>query len=337
MLVATAARERRRVVSPVAAPADRRFRRAHVKPARRRATWRASGRGRRSRTACVAALAVLLRLSRRRRRRARAACCRSTASSCAATSGCRAAKCWRCSNGLRGENLVWTDLDAWRERLLASPWVRDAALRRSLPSTVEVVVVRAAADRHRPHRTADCIWSTSAASIIDEYGPQYADLDLPIVDGLSPRQRRRTLTDERAGRPGGARDHVAAGASPTIARRLSQVDVTDLHNAAVILTGDPAVIYARRGSVPAAAASRTWSSRRRCASGSPTSTTSTCGSTIASTCGRSAHGRKRRDRAASSSQATGRAKRSGHDVTDPEAEWRVKSGIWSASTSARRR
>ena len=33
-------------------------------------------------------------------------------------------------NGLRGENLVWTDLDRWRAQLLASPWVRDAALRR---------------------------------------------------------------------------------------------------------------------------------------------------------------------------------------------------------------
>ncbi|HMD34345.1 MAG TPA: FtsQ-type POTRA domain-containing protein, partial [Vicinamibacterales bacterium] len=43
--------------------------------------------------------------------------------------------------GLRGESLMWTDLDAWRSRLLASPWVRDAALRRSLPSTVEIVVL----------------------------------------------------------------------------------------------------------------------------------------------------------------------------------------------------
>src|SRR5204863_10046824 len=43
-------------------------------------------------------------------------------------------------SGMRGENIVWTDLTAWRARLLSSPWVRDAAFRRSLPSTVEVVV-----------------------------------------------------------------------------------------------------------------------------------------------------------------------------------------------------
>ena len=28
-------------------------------------------------------------------------------------------------SGLRGENLVWTDLDLWRKRLMASPWVRN--------------------------------------------------------------------------------------------------------------------------------------------------------------------------------------------------------------------
>ena len=33
---------------------------------------------------------------------------------------------------LEGESLLWTDLDRWRRRLLASPWVRDAELRRSL-------------------------------------------------------------------------------------------------------------------------------------------------------------------------------------------------------------
>ena len=74
-------------------------------------------------------------------------------------------------NGLRGESLMWTDLDAGARRLLASPWVRDAALRRSLPSTVEVVVSerqpigigridgetvsrRRARRRHRPVRPA---------------------------------------------------------------------------------------------------------------------------------------------------------------------------------------
>ena len=78
--------------------------------------------------------------------------------------------------------------------------------------------------------------------IIDQFGPHYADLDLQIVDGLAAAPGESgSMTDE-------ARAELAArligslGANPAIARRLSQVDVTDLHNASVILSGDQAVI-----------------------------------------------------------------------------------------------
>ena len=40
-----------------------------------------------------------------------------------------------------------------------------------------------------------------------------------------------------------ARLIAALKAKPDIARRLSQVDVADLHNASVILDGDPAVLH----------------------------------------------------------------------------------------------
>src|SRR5438093_11377604 len=78
-------------------------------------------------------------------------------------------------NGLRGESLVWTDLDAWRRRLLASPWVGDAALRRSLPSTVEVVI-----SERQPvgigRINSDMYLVDDRGVIIDQYGPQYTDL-----------------------------------------------------------------------------------------------------------------------------------------------------------------
>src|SRR5918996_4277941 len=40
-------------------------------------------------------------------------------------------------DGLRGTNILTADLRAYRARLLQSPWVADAALRRVLPSSVE--------------------------------------------------------------------------------------------------------------------------------------------------------------------------------------------------------
>ena len=40
-----------------------------------------------------------------------------------------------------------------------------------------------------------------------------------------------------------ARVIAAVKSKPSVARRLSQVDVSDLHNASVILNGDPAMIH----------------------------------------------------------------------------------------------
>jgi cell division protein FtsQ len=143
-------------------------------------------------------------------------------------------------NGLVGESLVWTDLEAWRQKLLRSPWIRDAAMRRALPSTVEVVVAErtpVAVGRIR----GELYLIDESGVLIDRYAPQYADFDLPIVDGLSARSGDASTADPARAELA-ARVIAALGAKPQIASRLSQVDVSDLHNATVILNGDTAVI-----------------------------------------------------------------------------------------------
>ena len=40
----------------------------------------------------------------------------------------------------QAENMVLVNLETWRRRLLASPWVEDAAIRRVLPGSVDVVI-----------------------------------------------------------------------------------------------------------------------------------------------------------------------------------------------------
>ena len=226
-------------MSAVAAPADRRFRRAHVKPAPRRRNWQrllkplpryglaalllASGLYRAS---SVAAHAHMLHVDR---------------IVVHGTDRLSKGEVLALLNGLRGESLMWTDLDRWRRRLLASPWVRDAALRRSLPSTIDVVV----SERHPigiGRIDGEMYLVDERGVIIDQFGPQYADLDLPIVDGLpaSPGGTGSTTDEARAGLA--ARVFAALGANPDVARRLSQIDVADLHNASVILSGDAATI-----------------------------------------------------------------------------------------------
>jgi cell division protein FtsQ len=221
-------------MSVVALPADRRFRRSRVKPARRRGWWRAAAPLLRvAATAAGVGYGALLAVT--------------TALDAQALSIDRivvqgnrqlsTGEVHRALAGLRGQNLLTTDLGAWRERLLASPWIVDAALRRTLPSTIDVVLVErepVAAGR----LNGDLYLIDPLGKVIDRYGPRYAALDLPIVDGLST----PTGID-------GARAALAARLLssikpvPDVAHRVSQVDVTDVHNAAVILSGDPALVY----------------------------------------------------------------------------------------------
>ena len=116
-------------------------------------------------------------------------------------------------------------------------WTRGAAAagvavgaRRGAPALAAVdgrgVGLRAAADRHRPDRRRRLYLVDERGVVIDEYGPQYADLDLPIIDGLAARRTDDgSITDERRAELA-ARLIAALQAKPEIARRVSQIDVT---------------------------------------------------------------------------------------------------------------
>jgi cell division septal protein FtsQ len=223
-------------LSPVAIPADRRFRRAHVKPARPRRHWR-TAIGRTIRLGLIAGL-LLFGGYRGAGLAAQSHVLRIERIVVHGNERLSSGEVLAVLGGLRGQSLLWADLDVWRRRLLSSPWVRDADLRRSLPSTVEVVV-----SERRPigigRLDGQMYLFDEHGVIIDEYGPQYADVDLPIIDGLSASAGTAMI----AGRAElAARVIEALRPKPEIARRVSQVDVRDPHNAAVILSGDPALI-----------------------------------------------------------------------------------------------
>jgi cell division protein FtsQ len=226
-------------VSAVAAPADRRFRRAHVKPARRKRTWRALA-GPAIRYGVASAI-VGLAIYRGAQVSATAHLLQVNRIVVHGNERLSRGEVLAVLSGLRGESLLWTDLDSWRRRLLASPWVLDAALRRSLPSTVEVVVSERQPIGIARINGGDMYLVDERGVIIDQYGPQYADFDLPIIDGLSAVNQDGSLTDERRAELA-ARLTAALKAKPQVARRVSQIDVTDLHNVSVILSGDAAVI-----------------------------------------------------------------------------------------------
>jgi cell division protein FtsQ len=226
-------------VSPVPVPSDRRFHRAHVKPSRKRGRarlllWPAAKVG-------IVTLLALIAIYRGGALVAQASMLKIDRVVVNGNTRMSAQGVLAALKGLEGENILSTDLDTWRTRLLSSPWVRDARLRRSLPSTIDVTI----AEREPVgigRVGAQLYLIDERGGLIDEYGPAYADFDLPIIDGLAPTRGSESPTDEARGELA-ARVLTALRAKPTIARRVSQIDVSDLHNAAVLVNDDPAVIY----------------------------------------------------------------------------------------------
>ena len=143
--------------------------------------------------------------------------------------------------GLRGTSILTADLESFRRRLLKSPWVAEVALRRVLPSTIEVFV-----RERRPigvSRLGTQLYLVDRqGTVIDEFGPQYRQFDLPIIDGLvrAPSSNEAALDERRADLA--ARVIEAVGQRKELAGRRSQVDVSALHDAVVMLDGDPALL-----------------------------------------------------------------------------------------------
>jgi cell division protein FtsQ len=223
------------VIVPVTAPTDRRFLRAQVKPGRRHAPWRrwihlarvlvtagllaAAGWW----GAMVVVGAPALRVEHLTVR---------------GTQHLSSGEVLALLDGLCGSNILFVDLEDWRQKVLGSPWVAGVTLRRALPRSVDVIVT----ERHpiAISRVGEELFLIDEhGGVIDEYGPRYADFDLPILDGLAPGKGPDSAANDR-------RVELAARllsdvkTRPELARRISQVDVSDPRNAVVIVDQETA-------------------------------------------------------------------------------------------------
>jgi cell division protein FtsQ len=224
---------------PVAAPADKRFRRARVAPARRgrffALSWRHSGRA-------AVLLAVLIYAAYRATSLVLSAEAL-TITRITVSGNVRLSRGEVVSllDGLRGTNMVTVDLEAWRRKILSSPWVADAAIRRVLPGTVAVAI-----SERQPMGIGriggELYLLDDRGGIIDQFGPHYAEFDLPIIDGLAapPRDNGSLIDDARAALA--SRVLAALQARPDLAKRVSEIDVSDARDAALLLKGDTALV-----------------------------------------------------------------------------------------------
>src|SRR3954471_24831100 len=122
---------------PVPVPADKRFRRAHVSPAKRVTLRDAWPRLLALAVACAIGIVAVYYLTDRALS-AEAL----TISRIDVTGNSRMSRgeVVALLDGLRGANMLTADLDTWRKKLLDSPWVADAAIRRVFPGTVAVAI-----------------------------------------------------------------------------------------------------------------------------------------------------------------------------------------------------
>jgi cell division protein FtsQ len=223
----------------VAAPADKRFRRARVTPARRsrflQFTWI---------KAALAAVLLALGLYGAYRVTAlvlNAQALTITRISVSGNSRMSRGEVVALLDGLRGTNMVTADLESWRQKLLRSPWVAEAAIRRVLPGTVAVAI-----SERQPMGIGrvgnDLYLIDDRGGIIDQFGPNYAEFDLPIIDGLAapPRDNGPLIDEVRAGFAA----HVLASlqAHPNLAKRVSELDVRDARDAVLLLKGDTTLV-----------------------------------------------------------------------------------------------
>jgi cell division protein FtsQ len=223
----------------VAAPADKRFRRAQVSPARKRGwrdvSWKTAAR--------VVIAAGLLGYAAYRGAGLALSAEALTVTRITVSGNTRLSRGEVLSllDGLRGRNMVIVDLEDWRQKLMTSPWVADAAMRRVLPGTVDVFI-----SEREPMgigRIGQSLYLIDQrGELIDEFGPNYADLDLPVIDGLAASGGAGGLLIDEHRAALAARLLGELQGRPELARQVSQVDVSNLRDAVLILKGDTALV-----------------------------------------------------------------------------------------------
>ena len=223
----------------VRAPADKRFHRSHIKPSRRRSIWQQVRRFGRT-----VVLLVLVGYALHR------ATDWVLTTSMLAINKIEVEGLSRFSEGefdalvslLHGQNILTIDLDGWRNRLTASPWVKDVEFRRVMPSTIQIVV-----SEKMPvgiGRFGERLYLIDEQGVvIDEYGPQYGDFDLPIVDNLFVHldHGQPVIDSDRKKMHGRFIEDFER--RPGLLRRVSQIDVADPDNIVVLLDGDRAQLH----------------------------------------------------------------------------------------------
>jgi len=224
---------------PVSAPPpDKRFRRAHLRPSKRRDSWR----GRLLRGLAAVGLCVLFASL------VYGVVGYAVTSSSLSIQRITVSGNQRLSSGqvrallnhLVGSSTVAADIERARQKLLDAPWVEHVELRRVFPGALSVVLTEQEAIAIG-RINGELYLVDRNAIIIDEYGPNYSEFDLPIVNGLRSGQPPEMLVDEQRART--LSQFIGSlQARPDLMGRVSEIDLRDRKNVVVMLEGDTVAV-----------------------------------------------------------------------------------------------
>ena len=137
-----------------------------------------------------------------------------------------------------GANILALNLPALKQQILRSPWVEDVELRRVLPATLTLHV-----NERVPVGIAvlDRLYLIDGAGIVlDEMGPRYRDLTLPLVAGLAEEGR---VVPDRARIAGRVLESLET--DPRLYSAVSELDVTDgASSIRIVLRNPPMTLLA---------------------------------------------------------------------------------------------
>jgi cell division protein FtsQ len=144
--------------------------------------------------------------------------------------------------GLRGQGIFFVNFEEYRKRLMDSPWVGSVTLSRVLPGTV-VIQIGERAPMAVARLGQQLYLVDDRGMIIDEFGPQYREFDLPVVDGLVHAAKSGGPSVDMAAVSVSGRFLSAVASRADLRGRVSQIDVSNPQDVVVLLDDDPVLLH----------------------------------------------------------------------------------------------
>ena len=150
---------------------------------------------------------------------------------------------------IRGDfpaNILQIDLPQLKSRLEKETWVRQAEIRRALPSSL-IVYVHERIPSVIVEMRNDLMIADQDGILLGPYAPKYGRLDVPVFRGVlgEDAESFRRHQDENAVRIGKAVQMLSEleSGSADYTKRISEVDISDPQNLKIMLVDDTAEVY----------------------------------------------------------------------------------------------